>query len=100
MNVRILESAWQDLRQGYAFYEEREPGVGEYFLDQLFSEIDSLSLHAGIHPLRHGCYRMLSRKFPYAVYYNIDQGEAVVRGVLDCRRDPLWIRRRLSQGRD
>lgn len=95
MKVRILESARNDLRDGCRFYEQQQEGAGEYFLDVLFSEIDSLVRLAGIHPVRHGFNRMLSEKFPYAVYYRVEGEEVVVRAVLDCRRDPEWIRGRL-----
>jgi len=41
MKIKILESATQDLLQGYRFYEQQEKGLGGYFLDTLFSDIDS-----------------------------------------------------------
>lgn len=96
MKVRILESAREDLRHGYRFYEQQQEGVGDYFLDMLSAEIDSLALYGGIHAMRSGYHRMLSARFPFAVYYRIERGEVVVRAVLDCRRDPAWIRRRLK----
>ena len=71
--------------------------MGDYFFDSLFSEIDSLVLDAGIHPLRFGFHRLLAKRFPYAVYYRIIAGEAVVFRVLDCRRDPKWIRMALTE---
>lgn len=46
MNVRILPSAQNDLSDGFAFYEKQQSGLGAYFLDSLFSDIDSLKLHA------------------------------------------------------
>jgi len=49
MRVRILTSAIQDLRDGKEFYDRQEPGVGDYFQDCLFSDIDSLILYGGIH---------------------------------------------------
>ncbi len=49
MRIEILEEAQEDLIQGFRFYEDREPGVGVYFLDCLFFDIDSLLLYAGIH---------------------------------------------------
>jgi len=70
--------------------------VGDYFLDMLSAEIDSLALYGGIHAMQPGYYRMLSARFPFAVYYRIERGEVVVRAVLDCRRDPAWIRKRLK----
>ena len=95
MNVRILESARRDLRKGYDFYERQEIGVGDYFLDTLYSEIDTLARFAGTHSTKAGYFRMLSGIFPYAAYYLIISNEAVVHAVLDCRRDPRRILRRL-----
>ena len=88
MNVRILESARRDLRDGYNFYERQEAGVGDYFLNSLFADIDSLALYGGIHPLRSGFHWMLASRFPYAIYYRVEKQQVVVRAVLDCRRDP------------
>jgi len=96
MKVRILESAREDLREGCRFYEQQQDGVGDYFLGMLSAEIDSLTVYGGIHPIRAGCHRMLSVRFPFAVYYRIERDEVVVRAVLDCRRDPTWIRKRLK----
>ena len=52
MKIRIFDSAKLDLADGYFFYEEQESGIGQYFLDSLYSDIDSLALYAGIHPKR------------------------------------------------
>ena len=55
----------------------------------LFSDIDSLMLYAGIHRQVLRFHRMLSRRFPWAVYYRFDAaGAVVVYRVLDCRQDP------------
>ena len=97
MKVRVLRPALEDLASGRRFYDHQEEGVGDYFFDSLFSEIDSLVLYAGIHPVRFGFHRLLARRFPYAIYYRVIAGEAVVFRVLDCRRDPGWIRSALSE---
>lgn len=96
MKVRILDEAEQDLLDGYRFYEAQGPGLGDYFLDTLFADIDSLHLYAGIHALHLGYHRLLSRRFPFAVYYRVEDGAAFVRAVLDCRRDPERTRNRLT----
>ena len=62
----------------------------------LSAEIDSLALYGGMHAMRSGHHRMLSARFPFAVYYRIEHGQVVVHAVLDCRRDPVWIRSRLK----
>jgi len=52
--------------------------VGEYFLDSLFSDIDSLALYAGSHRKVFGFHRLLAKRFPYAIYYQVDaEGVAV-----------------------
>lgn len=89
MKISIQPSALSDLRRGFWFYEGRERGLGGYFLDSLYSDIDSLLLFAGIHPLHQGRFhRMLSDRFPFAVYYWIEEGVVLVVAVLDLRRDP------------
>lgn len=40
MKIRILPSANQDLIGGYWFYEKQSEGLGSYFLNSLFSDID------------------------------------------------------------
>ena len=96
MRIAILEEAREDLIQGFRFYENQEPGPGTYFLDCLFSDIDSLLVYAGIHSVTYAYHRCLSKRFPFAIYYSLE-GELVrVYAVLDCRRNPSWIRKRLT----
>ncbi len=95
MRIEILEEAQEDLIEGFRFYETRQSGVGSYFLDCLFSDIDSLLLFAGIHQVVYGYHRSLSKRFPFAIYYDVQDDLIHVHAVLDCRRNPLWIRIRL-----
>ena len=96
MTIRILPSAIEDLEQGRNFYEEQGEGLGHYFQNSLFSDIDSLALYGGIHPIHWGYHRLLSKRFPYAVYYRV-KGDAVeVWRVLDCRQHPRKIKQALK----
>ena len=97
MRLVILPSAREDLARGFAFYEQHREGLGGYFLETLFSDIDSLRLYAGIHRRVFGFHRLLSRRFPFAIYYDRDADGILVHAVLDCRRDPGWIRDHLTQ---
>ena len=89
--MQIIDLAEVDLQEGFDFYERQESGVGVYFLNSVFSDIDSLVLYAGIHPMKFGFHRMLCQRFPYAVYYSVDGMTVSVWRVLDLRRDPAWI---------
>ena len=88
MKLEILEPAEQDLIRGYLFYERQAEGIGHYFLDCLYSEIDSLLHCAGIHRKQFGYYWMLSKRFPFATYYQVESEMIVVYAILDCRQDP------------
>jgi plasmid stabilization system protein ParE len=96
MRTLILPSARDDLSDGFEFYERQQAGLGDYFLESLFSDIESLRLYAGIHPKQFGYRRLLSKRFPYAVYYDQEHKQVRVWAVLDCRRDPDAIRERLA----
>jgi hypothetical protein len=96
MNVRILAEAQDDLKSGFRFYEAQATGLGSYFIDSLYSDIDSLRFFGGIHlVVADGYYRLLSKKFPFAVYYLREGDTMIVHAVLDCRRNPTWSRNRL-----
>lgn len=95
MKLRILSLAHGDLLAGRDFYEMQQAGLGAYFLDTLFSDIESLLLHAGVHAKHLGYYRALSKRFPYAVYYKLDDDCIDIWRILDCRRNPHWIAKAL-----
>lgn len=79
------------------FYERQEAGVGDYFLDSLYADIDALALYAGIHPKPDGrLHRSLAGRFPFAIYYELTGDIATVIAVLDCRQDPASITERLG----
>ncbi|MDH4362237.1 MAG: type II toxin-antitoxin system RelE/ParE family toxin [Nitrospirota bacterium] len=97
MNIEILDEAQEDLIQGFHFYEDREPKLGSYFLDSLFSDIDSLLVYAGIHQTNFGYHRCLSKRFPFAIYYNIEGDMIRIHAVLDCRQNPSRTKSRLTE---
>ena len=96
MTIIILPSAKEDLADGFAFFERQQAGLGAYFLESLFSDIDSLRIYAGVNRRVFGFHRLLSKRFTFAVYYSVEAGTVYVRAVLDCRRDPAGLRKRLS----
>ncbi len=93
MRIKILSSAIEDLHRGRQFYQKQGEGLGEYFFDTLFSDIDSLALFGGIHQKVFGYHRLLSKRFPYAIYYKTEDNDlVVVRRILDLRQAPKKIR--------
>jgi len=94
-DVVFLKEAVADLAEGKIFYEQREVGVGDYFWDSLIVDIESLTLFAGIHARHYELYRMLAKRFPYAVYYDIKDELAYIVAILPLRRDPAWIEKKM-----
>ena len=96
MKIQILDLAKSDLIDGYHFYEEREAGLGNYFLANLYTDIDSLAILGGLHPKPYRHYhRALSMRFPFAIFYTVEDDIVRVRSIVDCRRRPSWIRQHL-----
>lgn len=91
MRLRLLPSTERDLEIGADFYESQRKGLGIYFNDCLSSDIESLRLFAGIHEQYHGFFRALSKRFPFAVYYRLQDDLVEIYAVLDCRQDPQTI---------
>jgi len=96
-DVVTLKEVAIDLNDGKAFYDQRETGVGDYFWDSLVADIESLIIYAGIHNRKYGLYRMLARRFPYAIYYEINDKIAYIVAILPMRRDPVWIKKKLEE---
>ncbi|WP_269542761.1 hypothetical protein [Cerasicoccus fimbriatus] len=94
--VILISEARDDLRLGRDFYDSLDLGVGEYFLSSLKSEVESLKLHAGIHPIIFGYYRLLAKRFPFGVYYENMENLVRIVAILDLRQDPDTIRASLS----
>ncbi len=97
MMVVVLDDAAEDIESGKRFYESCEAGVGDYFTESILSDLESLVLYAGIHPVYLGFHRMLSNRFPFGIYYEVEEEMAYVYAILDLRRDPLWIRSELKK---
>lgn len=73
MRIEILDDANEDLIDGFHFYEEQSLGLGSYFLDSLFSDIDSLLLYAGIHRVVYDSYRCVA----YGAYPSFAKGSSI-----------------------
>jgi hypothetical protein len=95
-NISVLSDAVLDLEKGKSFYESQQAGIGDYFWDCLLSDIESLVVYSGIHKKEYGYYKMLSKRFPYAIYYDISNKTNFVIAILPMKQNPILIENRLS----
>ena len=97
IRVRVSEDALQDLNDGFLFYETQDAGLGDYFAACLRADIEGLKVSAGVHRVVYHDYRrLLSKVFPYGIFYTMESDCAVVWAVIDLRKDPAWIREKLK----
>jgi plasmid stabilization system protein ParE len=95
MKVRILPEAEADLARAADFYDAQVGGLGDYFIECLSGDIEALKVHAGVHERQHGLLRALSKRFPFAIFYEVTGSVIDVFAILDCRQDPDAIESRL-----
>ena len=96
MNIQILDLAERDIIEGFHFYEKQLPGLGQYFLDSIFADIESLHLYYGTHPQYFGYHRLLAKRFPFAIYYIVKDEFIRIYAILDCRQNPAKVIKRLN----
>jgi plasmid stabilization system protein ParE len=79
--ITTLE-AEQDISEAYAWYETRQIGLGEEFLNCLDACIESIRRSPEIYPVVYEDYRRtLVRRFPYAVFYEYEDGRDRIRHI-------------------
>ena len=89
MKARFLSSAEAELREALEFYESAQPGLGDQFLDEIESAVKLIeSFPEAWTPLSARTRRCRTRRFPYALFYQIRSDEILIVSVMDLRRDP------------
>ena len=92
--VRIRASARDDILEAFDWYEDQLPGLGDQFVVELDRVISRLSTDPRIYQSVHKeVRRALTRRFPYGIYYLVDQDRVNVLRVLHLARNPRAIRR-------
>ena len=91
-------SADLDVEAAFEWYENEQSGLGAEFLDELRATYNRI----GDGPLKYqelrgGIRRALLRRFPYAVYFAVEDSIIVVLAVLHVSRDPAEWQRRTRQ---
>ena len=70
MKVVVLEDAAADLEAGRIFYDRREAGVGDYFVESLLSDLSLSALYAGINKRHFGLSSGCASAFRSASFHN------------------------------
>jgi plasmid stabilization system protein ParE len=95
--VIFTPEADADIAEAYAWYEEREPGLGEEFLRCVEERLRTIQRHPELYRVAIDEFRRAYvRRFPYEIFYEVLTDRIVVYSVFHCSQDPRKWRRRLK----
>jgi len=95
--VRLTDEAIQDIDHAVNFYDQIEPGLGDYFFDSITTDVEALEFFGGLHQQRFGYYACPATRFPFIIYYSAQQQHADVVAILDTRENPLKTAQQLDK---
>jgi len=94
--LRFLPEVEEDVIGGYAWYEEKSPGLGEDFLRMFYASASEILWNPLLcQKVYKEFRRRLLRRFPYAIYFMIEYEQITVFGLFHCARNPRTIRTKL-----
>lgn len=95
-NPIFRPSAAADIERSYKWYEDERVGLGEEFLEEVSVTVDAVLAQPKAYPLLHrDTRRALVRRFPFGLFYRIDDDTVVFVACFHVRRSPSgWKRRR------
>lgn len=96
-SIVLTELVKEDLDIAERFYEMQSLDLGIYFRDSIITDLDALTFYGGIHSHIFEYYRMLAKRFPFAIYYDIKDDILIVHAILDLRQDPILHHDRLGK---
>lgn len=89
MNLRYTDRAKDDLELAFVWYERQRRGLGFEFLDCVENSVKSILDNPEICRIYCSIFRgCVMRRFPFSVFYTVENNEIVVHSVFDNRQDP------------
>ena len=96
----LWPEARQDLQDAHDWHEDQRGGLGVEFMEEIQGALERIRNH----PLRWAAIeedvrRCLTKRFPYGVFYLVEEERIVVLAVMHQAKDPESWRKRRRQGR-
>lgn len=99
--LRFVPEIEQDITSGYTWYEAKSQGLGEEFLRIFYAYAIEITRNPLLYPRVHSSFRRcLLRRFPYAVYFTIEDDQIIMFGLFHCARDPRTMRDQLRSRKE
>jgi len=95
-SLHFLPEVEQDALAGYQWYEKQSPGLGEDFLRVFYASASELPQNPLLYPQINDQFRRrLLKRFPYALYFTVENDKVIVVGLFHCARDPRGINKEI-----
>lgn len=96
LELLIRPEASEDLSEAFAYYESCMAGLGDQFLDSVKAILDVVVKQPELYPkVMGGLHRALIHRFPFGVFYLVNQKQLVVIACLHVRRSPGALKSRV-----
>lgn len=100
MQYRLIlkKKVLSDILEEFLWYEEQSTGLGKSFEKEFYTTLNLVVDNPHIGPIAYLDFRrVILRKFPFAIYYQIENSKITVFGCLDLRQDPKRILAELNE---
>ena len=89
MKLRYTDRAKDDVELAFAWYERQRRGLGFEFLDCVEIAVKTIIENSEMYRIHYLKFRgCVVRRFPFSVFYTVEEKEIVVHSVFDNRQDP------------
>ena len=89
MKLRYTDRSRDDVELAFAWYERQRRGLGFEFLDCVEVALKSIIEYPEMYQKKYSCFRGYPiRRFPFSLFYTIEDNEIVVHSVFDNRQNP------------
>lgn len=89
MKLRYTDRAKNDVELALEWYEKQRHGLGFEFLDCIEIALKEIITFPQMYQLCYSNYRRnVIRRFPFSIFYTIEDNEIVIHSVFDNRQNP------------
>ena len=93
----IRQEAEEDLSEAFEWYECQRKGLGYDFLLQVEAGFRFIEKNPLIHPeIYRRVRRHLIKRFPYKIFYRLNEFKLIILAVIYSGRDPEWVKKRIK----
>jgi plasmid stabilization system protein ParE len=89
VKLSYTSRAKDDVELAFVWYERQRKGLGYDFLDCVEASVQLILANPKMYQVYHSCFHgCVLRRFPFSIFYTIEDKEIVIHSVFDSRQNP------------